>query len=109
MLAPSIAQPQSPSPFDPVYPFGVIDRDSRRRLPGHVAPLMVSDEAHDLPTGLIALMAVACGLSVAGLYYAQPLAVPIGLNLRLHQAAVGLLVTVAQLGYVAGPAAMINS
>ena len=55
-----------------------------------------------MPKGLIALMAVACGLSVAGLYYAQPLAGPIGLGLGLRQAAVGLLVTLAQLGYVAG-------
>ena len=47
-------------------------------------------------------MAVACGLSVAGLYYAQPLAGPIGLQLGLNQAAVGLVVTLAQLGYVAG-------
>ncbi len=45
---------------------------------------------------------MACGLSVAGLYYAQPLAGPIGRSLGLNQAAVGLLVTLAQLGYVAG-------
>ncbi len=63
---------------------------------------MAPNEAQEMPTGLIALMAVACGLSVAGLYYAQPLAGPIGLSLGLHQAAVGLLVTLAQLGYVAG-------
>ncbi len=63
---------------------------------------MASDEAQDMPKGLIALMAVACGLSVAGLYYAQPLAGPIGLSLGLRQAAFGLLVTLAQLGYVAG-------
>ncbi len=56
----------------------------------------------NVPRGLIALMAVACGLSVAGLYYAQPLAGPIGRSLGLGRGAVGLTVTLAQLGYVAG-------
>ena len=85
---------------------GGVDKKDRSLLATSVlgarsAPVAYSD-AQEMPKGLIALMAVACGLSVAGLYYAQPLAGPIGLSLGLHQAAVGLLVTLAQLGYVAG-------
>src|ERR1700730_9612732 len=48
------------------------------------------------------LLAVACGLIVANLYYAQPLVGPIGASLRLSPEAAGLIVTMAQMGYVAG-------
>jgi predicted MFS family arabinose efflux permease len=54
------------------------------------------------PRGLIAFMAMACGLTVANLYYAQPLAGPISQALGMGQAATGLVVTLTQVGYGLG-------
>ncbi len=48
------------------------------------------------------LLATACGLIVANLYYAQPLVRPIGAALGLPAAADGLVVTMAQVGYGLG-------
>lgn len=48
------------------------------------------------------LFAVACGASVANLYYAQPLAGLIGPEIGLSPDATGLVVTITQLGYAAG-------
>ena len=51
---------------------------------------------------LVLLMAVAAGVSVANLYYSQPLLDLIGRDLHIGSSAVGILVTVTQLGYAAG-------
>lgn len=51
---------------------------------------------------LVLLMALAAGVSVANLYYSQPLLDLIGRDLRVAPSAVGILVTVTQLGYAAG-------
>ncbi|HWW06379.1 MFS transporter [Collimonas sp.] len=51
---------------------------------------------------MILLLAFACGLIVANIYYAQPLAGPIGAALGLSPAATGLIVTLTQIGYGAG-------
>jgi predicted MFS family arabinose efflux permease len=48
------------------------------------------------------LLAFACGLIAANLYYAQPLAGPIGASLGLAPAATGLIVTLTQVGYGLG-------
>ena len=48
------------------------------------------------------LLAFACGLIVANIYYAQPLAGPIGAALGLSPGATGLIVTVTQIGYGVG-------
>jgi predicted MFS family arabinose efflux permease len=55
-----------------------------------------------LPRGLVRLMAVTCAVTVANLYYAQPLLASIGADLRVSQGSASLLVTVGQLGYAAG-------
>ncbi len=47
-------------------------------------------------------LAFACGLIVANLYYAQPLAGPIALDLGLSPGATGLIVTLTQIGYGLG-------
>ncbi|HVT70043.1 MAG TPA: MFS transporter [Trebonia sp.] len=57
---------------------------------------------HRLSPGLIRLMAVTCAVTVANLYYAQPLLHSIGSSLRVSQSSAALLVTVGQLGYAAG-------
>ena len=51
---------------------------------------------------LTILLAIACGLVVANLYYAQPLLNTIAGSLHVSAAAVGLLVTATQIGYAVG-------
>lgn len=48
------------------------------------------------------LLAAACGLIVANLYYAQTLVGPISAATGLSSAAAGFIVTITQIGYVAG-------
>ncbi|MHA7963840.1 MFS transporter [Paenibacillus sp. CAU 1782] len=55
-----------------------------------------------ITSGMIILLAAACGLIVANLYYAQTLIGPIGADTGLSHSASGLIVTLTQIGYVAG-------
>jgi len=55
-----------------------------------------------LSPGLVRLMAVTCAVTVANLYYAQPLLHSIGSSLHVSQGSASLLVTVGQLGYALG-------
>ncbi|WP_377296455.1 MFS transporter [Rhizobium sp. SGZ-381] len=52
--------------------------------------------------GMTFLLAAACGLVAANIYYAQPLAGPISAALGLSPQAAGLIVTLTQIGYGAG-------
>jgi predicted MFS family arabinose efflux permease len=56
----------------------------------------------DISSGMIRLMAVACGLIVANLYYAQMLVGPISAATGLTPEAAGLIVTLTQAGYCVG-------
>jgi predicted MFS family arabinose efflux permease len=51
---------------------------------------------------LVVLLAVACGATVANLYYAQPLLHPIAQALHSSSSTAALLVTASQVGYAAG-------
>ena len=51
---------------------------------------------------MVLLLAAACGLVVANIYYAQPLVGPISASLGLSTEAAGLIVTMTQVGYVFG-------
>jgi predicted MFS family arabinose efflux permease len=55
-----------------------------------------------LSPGLVRLMAVTCAVTVANLYYAQPLLHSIGNSLHVSQGTASLLVTAGQLGYAVG-------
>jgi len=55
-----------------------------------------------LSAGLTFVMAAACGLIAANLYYAQPLAGPIAAAIGLPVHATGLIVTLTQIGYGLG-------
>lgn len=59
-------------------------------------------EPSGLSTGLTILFAIACGLCVANIYFAQPLIGPIAVTLQLHAGLAGLIMTLTQLGYGAG-------
>jgi len=62
----------------------------------------VPRESYGLAPDLVRLMAVTCAVTVANLYYAQPLLHSIGASLHVGQGSAALLVTVGQLGYAAG-------
>jgi predicted MFS family arabinose efflux permease len=55
-----------------------------------------------LSNRLTFLLAASCGLIVANLYYAQTLVGPISAAMGLSSAAAGFIVTLTQIGYVAG-------
>ncbi|MEU2332697.1 MFS transporter [Streptomyces sp. NPDC006654] len=58
--------------------------------------------AHGVPGWLIALFAVACGMTVANLYYAQPLLSELRGVFHIGESAAGGLITLTQVGYVIG-------
>jgi predicted MFS family arabinose efflux permease len=58
--------------------------------------------AKTLTTGLVWLMAVACGMAVANLYYNQPLLADIGREFGVDARHVGMIPMLTQIGYAAG-------
>ncbi len=56
---------------------------------------------------LTLLLAVACGVSVANLYYAQPLLATLAAGLGTGPGTAGLVVTFSQVGYAAGLAVLV--
>ena len=57
---------------------------------------------HDIAPAMVLLLAVASGLIVANLYYAQTLVGPISASTGLSAKAAGLIVTLTQVGYTLG-------
>jgi predicted MFS family arabinose efflux permease len=56
----------------------------------------------DISSGMVLLLAIAAGLIVANLYYAQTLVGPISRATGLSAGAAGLIVTLTQIGYTIG-------
>ncbi|MBU7319869.1 MFS transporter [Paenibacillus oleatilyticus] len=56
----------------------------------------------NIPTWLTVLLATACGIIVANLYYAQPLIGLISSSIGLSESSAGFIVTLTQIGYVVG-------
>lgn len=67
-----------------------------------VVSALDGESQKEVPGTLIVVFAAACGLSVANLYYAQPLLTSIEASFHVNKAAIGLVVTITQLGYAAG-------
>ena len=65
------------------------------------APLRHTD-IHSAGAGITLLMAVAAGLAVANVYYAQPLIDAIGADLGLDEAVLGFVMMSTQVGYGLG-------
>ena len=59
--------------------------------------------------GLVLLLAVACGATVANLYYAQPLLNTLAHAFSVSQGTAGLLITISQIGYVLGLSLLVPS
>jgi predicted MFS family arabinose efflux permease len=62
----------------------------------------VQSKTKQVPSWITLLLAIASGVIVANLYYAQPLVGPISIDTHLPLASAGLIVTLTQIGYVAG-------
>ena len=58
--------------------------------------------SHDISPAMVLLLAIASGLIVANLYYAQTLVGPISASTGLSAKAAGLIVTLTQVGYTLG-------
>ncbi len=56
----------------------------------------------EVPQWITALLAIACGVIVANLYYSQPLIGPISKDTDLPLSSAGFIVTLTQIGYVLG-------
>lgn len=69
---------------------------------GHVQARDRETGAPGLSPALVRLMAVTCAVTVANLYYAQPLLHVIASGLHVSGSSASLLVTASQLGYAAG-------
>lgn len=66
------------------------------------APVEIASEPKAMSSAMTFLLAAACGLIAANLYYAQPLIGPISASLGLSPGAAGLIVTLTQIGYGLG-------
>jgi predicted MFS family arabinose efflux permease len=79
-------------------------RASSERDPGTQAVL-----GGGVSRGLVLLLAVGCGATVANLYYAQPLLHTLARAFSVSQGTAGLLITISQIGYVLGLALLVPS
>ncbi|MFF0227311.1 MFS transporter [Streptomyces sp. NPDC004629] len=73
------------------------DLTEQRRTSAAAAP-----GSAGVPGWLVALLAVATGMTAANLYYAQPLLAELRDVFQVSEAAAGLLITLTQIGYVIG-------
>lgn len=69
--------------------------------PGHQEAPVVKP-AQGLPRASLLVFAVTCGVSVANIYYAQPLLDEIARTFAILPATIGLVITLTQIGYAAG-------
>lgn len=67
-------------------------------LPGAVGASAEPTPAAAMPRLMVLLFAMACGVSVANVYYAQPLLDALAAEFGFSQAAVGLIITATQIG-----------
>ena len=70
--------------------------------PAHATAEGAAPAAHALPASLVLLLATGAGLSVASLYYAQPMLGVLGADIGASGRAVGFIPTLTQLGYALG-------
>jgi predicted MFS family arabinose efflux permease len=65
------------------------------------------EDREGMPPWMVAMFAVACGVSAANLYYAQPLLPLISKELGAGSGATALIITAAQIGYGVGLALIV--
>ncbi len=67
-----------------------------------LSPCQIDSDEAAVPGWLVLLLASACGVIAANIYYAQPLIAPISASLGISSEAAGLIVTMSQIGYGLG-------
>ena len=80
-----------------------METDETRSIPG----TRRGSPGAGMSGGLVLLFAVACGLAVANLYYAQPILDNIARTFGAGTATAGLVVTLSQIGYAVGLALLV--
>ena len=80
----------------------VDDTESSSGTASFGATAAAADRAAPLSDAVALLFAVACGLAVANVYYAQPLLDTMADEFGIGHAAVGLIITITQIGYGLG-------
>lgn len=71
-------------------------------LAGGTPKTSAGPAVHGLSSAMALLLALACGLSVANIYFAQPLLDAMAQDLGIAPAAIGMVVTFTQIGYAFG-------
>jgi predicted MFS family arabinose efflux permease len=66
-----------------------------------------TEDRQELRTATVLLLAAACGISVANLYYPQPILHTIASALHTSSGSAGLVVTMSQVGYALGLALLV--
>ncbi|MFF2523023.1 MFS transporter [Streptomyces liangshanensis] len=79
---PTTTEPTAPTPAPPPTPDGALSSARLRRV--------------------VLLLAFACGVTVANIYYAQPLLAPIASTFGVSAGSTALVITLTQLGYALG-------
>ncbi|NML21227.1 MFS transporter [Pseudoflavitalea sp. G-6-1-2] len=69
---------------------------------GNIAETSVAAPFQGLSTGLVLLLAICCGLSVANVYFAQPLLDAIGRDMNIPSSRTGMVISFTQIGYGIG-------
>lgn len=70
--------------------------------PSRIPPESIQPRGDPLPRRLVLILAVATGLAVANLYYAQPLLAQIARSFHTDDGQAGLIIILTQVGYAAG-------
>jgi predicted MFS family arabinose efflux permease len=71
------------------------------------SPAITTDRRTRMSRAMVLLFAVACGVSVANLYYAQPVLDTLARSFGTSSGTAGLVVTSAQIGYAVGLALLV--
>lgn len=71
-------------------------------MTAHTTATITHPKEHEISTWMTILLAAACGLIAANLYYAQPLIGLIASDIGLHPSAASMIVALTQIGYCSG-------
>ena len=98
-----------PAPLDQQVSNPIVDGVLETAMPDVAARDTTPATAgrHGMSQALILLFALACGVSVANLYYAQPVLDDMARSFGTSSGTAGLVVTSAQVGYAAGLALLV--
>src|SRR2546428_10097766 len=75
---------------------------SRKKGSGPLPTPFLHREGAGISRGLLAVMAIGSGAAVANIYYIQPLLADIGRTCHASASAMGLVVTLGQMGFASG-------